>query len=356
MSQTASSSGAKDLRPERTGVPLGGVLCSQLIVGLGEITARAFLTSPSRQIADPEIGFQYIPGSILFQAQEGGAHIRLNSLGFNDGEVGPKGDRKRLVVVGDSMTEALQVDRPSNYVSRLAHLRPDIEFVNAARSDAGPLEYRTSLRRLDTVLDPDLVLFAFSFGELRDVRRGRFSLERDADGRISALSVRATPQQEMKRVVEPLIQRSALATHLMRRFGPLLDRWRGAALSDASPAALDDTGCAEVVAFILREAASHRPVAAMFLPQLDYLADRRSRVAPASAQEAAVLAHAAEQAGVPFLLLHEGLKRQYQDSGQPGHGFPNNRVGTGHLNPAGHMAVAHDVAGFLRPMLPRHLD
>ena len=157
-------------------------------------------------------------------------------------------------------------------------------------------------------------------------------------------------------MAEPITQRSALATLLMRRFGSTLEDLRKTVAAAAAPAPLDDAECAEILTFVLREAASRRPVAAVFLPQFDYLAGRMSRIAPASAREAAVLARAAEQAGVPFLVLQEGLAEQYQAAGQPGHGFSNKRIGTGHLNPAGHRAVAHDVAGFLRPVLPQRED
>lgn len=322
-------------------------VCAAILLGLGEGIARAVLTSPSRQIFDAELGYRYLPGSVFFDGSEGGARLRLNSLGLNDDEPRPKGDRPRVAVVGDSMTLAYQVERPANFVSQLVRMRPDLEFVNLSQADMGPVEYEVLVQRHAAALAPDWVLFAFSYGDVNDVRRNPPRVERGPDGAIARLIPAVSGRQIMKVRIEPIVQRSALATLLMRRFRATFTRLAGGG-SPAEPAApMTEDEVAEIIAFVLRQEATQRSVAAAFLPQLEYGAGRRSRMDAPSARDAAVVARAAERAGVPFHLAEDDLARGYEASGQPGHGFHNLRIGSGHLNPAGHEAVARGLAGFL---------
>jgi hypothetical protein len=321
-------------------------VCAMLLLGLGEAVARGALTSPSRQVFDAELGFRYLPGTVFFDGSEGGARLRLNASGFNDDEVGPKGERPRVAVVGDSMTMAYQVDRARNYVARVQALRPDLEFVNLSQADMGPVQYQVLIERFAPALAPDRVVFAFSYGDVADVRKAPPSIERGPDGAIARLVPQPPERQAMKRWIEPLIQRSALATHMMRRFGPMLARWGG---EEAAPPAREpsDAEVVEIIAFVLREAAARRVVAAMFVPQIEYRAGRQAGMDAGSARDAGIVARAADRAGVPLHVAEGALTQAYAASGQPGHGFANRRVGEGHLNAAGHEAVARGLAAFL---------
>lgn len=323
------------------------VACALVLLCLGEGIARGVLTSPSRQTFDAELGFRYLPGSEFFDGSEGGARLRLNSLGLNDNELGPKGTRPRVAVVGDSMTMAYQVEREDNYVSRLARLRPELEFVNVSQADMGPVEYGVLLRRHQAALAPDRVLLAFSYGDVDDVRRNPPAVERGPDGAIARLIPAASSRQGLKARIEPFIQRSALATVLMRRFGATFTRFAGGGGAAEPVTLMSEDEVAEIIAFVLGEAAVQRPVAAMFLPQREYKADRHSRMDALSARDATVVARAAELAGVLLHIAEDDLARDYEASGQPGQGFANLRIGSGHLNPAGHEAVARGLAGFL---------
>ena len=329
------------------------VVCVVVLLGLGEGISRTVLTSPSRQAFDAELGYRYLPGSVFFDGSEGGARLRLNSLGLNDDEPSPKGARPRVAVVGDSMTMAYQVERPANFVSRLGRMRPDLDFVNISQADMGPVEYDVLLRRHAAALAPDMLLFVFSYGDVDDVRRNPPQVERGRDGTIAGLVPATSSRQVFKAKIEFIVQRSALGTLFMRRFGATFTRLLGGG-SPAEPVApMNEDEAAEIIAFVLRKEAAQWPVAAVFVPQREYGAGRRSRMDAPSARDAAVVARAADLAGVPLHLAEDDLARDYEASGQPGHGFNNLRVGSGHLNPAGHEALARGLAGFL-PWAPTH--
>jgi hypothetical protein len=318
----------------------------------GEGLTRLVLTSPSRQVFDAELGFHYMPHAEFFNGSEGGARLTLNSLGFNDSDVEAKHSRRRVVVVGDSLTESVQVERADNYISGLKGLRPDLQLINLAQASIGPLEYRVLLDRFRPQLEPDVTIVAFSEGDLGDLQSGRWSVIRGGDGRIVAVRLEVADRHALKQAFEPLLQSSALATLLMRRIKPTLEQVGVLSREFANGPKHDIRSCGEVMSFILAGAKAEGPVVAMFLPQIDYLPARRSRMTRISSEESKFFQAAAAQAGVPFFIADEALMKQYEETGQPGHGFGNARMGVGHLNAYGHRAVAMGFASFLGQVLP----
>jgi hypothetical protein len=322
------------------------------LVLLAEGVTRFALTSPSRQMFDAELGFRYLPNAEFFNGSEGGARLKLNSLGFNDAEVDAAHARRRVIFVGDSLTEAIQVERADNYVSRLKGLRPDLEFINLGQAYTGPLEYGVLLKRFHRQLKPDVTVLAFSEGDLNDLQTGDWAVTRTGDAAITSVRPNAASRQGLKRVFEPVLQSSALATLLMRRIKPTLERWGVISGQSAKDRKYDLGLCKEAMSVVFASAIAEGPVVAMFLPQLDYLPARFSRMTRTSSEESRFFQAAAARAGVPFYVADDVLVKQYARTGQPGHGFANARVGAGHLNANGHQAVAIGLGSFLGQILP----
>jgi hypothetical protein len=253
------------------------------------------------------------------------------------------------------MTEAREVRRPDNYVAQLKRMRPELDTVNIAQASAGPLEYRVLLNRHRHTLKPDLVVFAFSAGDIADLQAASYALRRRSDGIVEDVEVKASPGNLMKQVVEPVLQTSALATHLMRRAGPILTRLQNSLTWTAGAGNPHKTEgeLLEVLGFILKEAAARGPVAAVFLPQLAYLPSRQARIANDSVVDLNLFRSAAAYAGVPLVVPDRALGEEYARTGQPGHGFRNLRIGSGHLNAEGHRAVASTLAAFIDRPAPR---
>lgn len=96
------------------------------------------------------------------------AEHRTNRYGFLGPDiVVPKGERtRRVLVLGDSITEALQVDRRHNYTGLLEEYLnnyPDgktrhVEVINAGVSGYSPLNYYLNFKRQYARLKPDLVI------------------------------------------------------------------------------------------------------------------------------------------------------------------------------------------------------
>src|SRR5215469_14928188 len=94
-------------------------------VGL-EILVRLLLTSPSNIIPDTQLGSFYAPNSsaLIETPDAGPREVSFNELGLNDGPIQPKGDRARILVLGDSYVEALQLPRRQNFLGVMAHDEP----------------------------------------------------------------------------------------------------------------------------------------------------------------------------------------------------------------------------------------
>lgn len=88
-------------------------------------------------------------------------HKNELGIGFRGPMPGEKGDRTRIVFLGDSQTEALQVRLDSTYPRRIERLCPDVEAVNLGESGIGQVEMLGHLRELGPGLEPDVVVASF---------------------------------------------------------------------------------------------------------------------------------------------------------------------------------------------------
>lgn len=335
------------------------LVVSAALVLLGELGARTFLTSPSGQAFDEDLGWTWRPGAIVFNGAEGGARLRINTLGWNDDEVGPKGGRRRAVVLGNSFTEALQVPRSENFTSVLERLVPGLDVVNLGRSAMGPAHYPGVLRRVAEALDPDLVVVVVGEGDLPHLLGPLTVVEEAPGGGIARIAVAPEGKDRVKAAFGPVLERSALATWLMRRYKPVVLGWldafgvTGDAVAaepgEAAPGAGPDGGGADDreeavrrLAFLLSEMTRSFPVVVVDVPEIRYGGDRRAtRLDPAASE---VYRRAAAIAGAELVDAGDELVRAWRETGRPGHGFDNLRLGIGHLNRDGHEAVGRALA------------
>ncbi|MFM7264637.1 MAG: hypothetical protein ACKOZW_03395, partial [Cyanobium sp.] len=77
--------------------------------------------SPQLYRPDALTGYGLRPGARAHWTQEGDARVRINRQGFHDREwpPKPKPGTLRIAVLGDSFTEALQVEEEDGWVRRL---------------------------------------------------------------------------------------------------------------------------------------------------------------------------------------------------------------------------------------------
>ncbi|MFI5119795.1 MAG: hypothetical protein ACHQM4_05245 [Thermoanaerobaculia bacterium] len=113
--------------------------------------------------------------------QEFAVFVRNNAWGFHDGEhdLPKRPGRPRILVIGDSFVEALQVPLQAGFprllAGRLRRRGVPVEIVVVARSGWGPIEYGAAVEEWAEKLDPDLVVCSFYPGN--DVRNASASAE-----------------------------------------------------------------------------------------------------------------------------------------------------------------------------------
>ena len=324
------------------------------LTGLAEAGTRAWLTSPSGQISDPEIGWAWRPGVTVFNGSEGGARLRMNALGLNDDELEPTPGR-RVLVLGNSFTEALQVSRAENFTSQLEAHVPGLDAVNGARSAMGPAHYPVVADRLVAPLAPDALVVALGAGDLDHLLGPQTDARRTPDGALAAVELVPEAKDALKAAFEPLLSRSALATYLMRRYKSVVMGWvdgaRALTDGDAAVAApppppeLDTAEATERLAFVLTALTRNGPVLVLDVPELRYQPARQ--VESAAPAVSAVYRAAAARAGARYVDAGPELVAAYRATGRPGHGFDDVQPGYGHLNAEGHAAVARALAAAL---------
>ena len=321
------------------------------MLALGEVLARAFLTLPSAQDPDDELGWRWSPGAIIFNGSEGGARIRINALGLVDQEVGDKRGRIRLLGFGNSFMEAIQVPLEANYTSRTEALVPEVEFVNLARSAMTPAHYPVVLRRWATRLQPDLLVVSLGLGDIAHLMDPNVTVTRDEAGRIRDIHVPVEAADKLKATFDPLLRHSALATYMMRRLKPVISKWLWPAPApQAQKDAWEDPRTwrlgGERLAAILTQMKGTAPVVALEVPYIAYGPGREAHFGEPQEREA--FERAAREAGVPLVDAGPAMIAHYRATGEPSNGFQNHRIGAGHLNETGHRVVAETLAAWLR--------
>ncbi len=159
-----------------------------LALGLCEGGLRlAQISYPYFHEPDPHRGYSLSPGVEGWYTNENRAYIRINSLGMRDREHSvPKPAKTfRVAVLGDSFTEAFQVDREKTFWSVLENELADCptfsdktpEVLNFGVGGYGTGQELLTLRHHVWRFDPDLVLLAFFSGN--DARNNSKKLQGD---------------------------------------------------------------------------------------------------------------------------------------------------------------------------------
>ena len=123
---------------------------------------------------DPFVGLKLRPGLKGYWLQEGGGYVSINSDGLRDREhaISKPPHTLRIAVLGDSFTEAFQVNQEENFCAILeknlkgcANLEGrQVEVINFGHSGFGTAQELLALRHWVWKYSPDVVLLAFFTG------------------------------------------------------------------------------------------------------------------------------------------------------------------------------------------------
>jgi lysophospholipase L1-like esterase len=158
-------------------------------------------------MSDEAIGYRLRPGAATrFTTPEFSTDIAINPQGVRDDPVGPKAaDERRIVVLGDSIVLAVQVEATDTFCRRLEERlnqrATDTAYrvINAGVQGYGPAEELLFFERVIAPLEPDLVLVvAFVANDAIEALDRRWKLD---PTERAARAVSDEAEQTLRRIV-----------------------------------------------------------------------------------------------------------------------------------------------------------
>jgi hypothetical protein len=377
-------------------------LAVALVVGEAVLRLAGF-SYPNFWQPDPLTGSALRPGMEGWQRDEGTAYVKISAQGLRDREhaLQKPAATYRIAVLGDSYSEAMQVDVERTFWALLPKKLQacgfaggrQIETINFGVSGFGTGHELLTLRERVWPYSPDMVLLAFFPGN--DVRNNSKALEGERnrayfslkDGKLY-LDTAFRDDPVFKETERLFAQRAALqgsrVYQLLRRVraGDIAQHFHNApiaaALASGSNAGhkLTEAGLDEQVFheptdekwreawditdhLVVAASAETRAHGARFLltvlstPGTVYPnAQMRARYAESLGVKSLFypeerLQRVGEQNGIDVLALAPAMQRAADEKHVFLHGFANTRPGFGHWNEAGHALAAELIAAEL---------
>lgn len=343
------------MRLPRSRSLLAALLGIVAVLAAGEWLVRSLLESPSVAVPVARFGWAYPAHARVVHSTEGYSVRRTNALGLFDDELRVPRPPRRVVVLGDSYAEALQVPAGEGFVDVAERLLPGTEVVNAGVSGHSPLDHAEWLETVGDSLRPDVVVVEISDANL-DLLLQPEALRRFASPPRPGASLALGPETGLRAVPRWLLRHSALATvswrrlkllaadqrgALSRRFNATVTRTRG----QPPEALLQDPRLAPMLDSLHIRIARHaRRVVYLYIPHLDYFGPGAPESYP---RVRALLAGLCQREGATFLDAGDAMRAEFERTGQPVHGFANSVMGSGHINAAGQRVVGQALAALL---------
>ena len=326
------------------------IIIAILLLLLTEVFLRIFISKPSTQQYDDQLGYTNIPGSRMIESIEGYSHITFNSIGFNDDE--PIDTIKRKIfIIGDSYTEAFQVNRSNGYVALMDKVlnKNNIDAIKLARDSFVPLHYPLISNRYYHLYKPELTILQLGSHTLSDLYDDNFSISYGENNEILSYTLEVSDNDKKKESIRGIINNSALAYYLLRKYKYLIlkaihqiDSVKGifennVTTRSASPKETKKRNDEQRLTYVLENILG--PVLVVYLP--DPGINTGNNIANNKVRK--IIRQASNSAGVDFIDLTKDFKSDFSLNNRLLNGFSNSKPGVGHLNNDGHEFTANKI-------------
>jgi len=198
------------------------VVLAELFLGVGGFSWPV-LYGP-----DPTTGTFHRPNISFTYTDEGEGEVHINSAGLRDREhsLTKPARTYRIAVLGDSYTQALQVNQEQTFwavlekqlnVCRPFGAKNEVELINFGVSGFGTAQELLTLRTRAWEYQPDLVLLAFTTGN--DVRNNSRALESRRTRPFFTLDADNKLTEDMRFLSDPgYIRSNSRSATLLRKF------------------------------------------------------------------------------------------------------------------------------------------
>ncbi|SRR5579875_1404006 len=371
---------------------IAGVVAALVIA---EVALRFLIVHPDFYIYDRYAGWTLNPGAAGWQHEEGRAWLAINREGFRGPEITIRKPPStiRIAVLGDSFTEAQQVDYPSIFCAVMQRklgqcLKPKaVQVLDFGVDGYGTTQELVTLERRVWQFEPDAIVLAFFSGN--DFRNNSVVLEGDQCRPFFVLHngdiVPGGPFIDSAWFRFQCMMRfesrhSRVIALLSRARVVIRDRWRARKSLARAKILGRELGISEAIyqeptnqawrdAWEVTErqiALMNREVRSHHVPFLLVTLTNGIQVYPDPSVRAAYMRHLgvsnlfyADQRlhalgvreGFAVLNLGEPMQRWADEHHEFLHGFRNTQAGTGHWNAAGHLVGGTLIAERLCQML-----
>lgn len=311
-----------------------------------ELLLGQFILQKPTSRTHPILGRIYGQG-LYVQGKEGYGRTVLNELGIRAPslEEEPLQEaRQRILVLGDSYTQAMQVSDEAAFPQRLNELLGDYtQVVNAGREGASPADYIALADYNEQTFDPDVVV----------VQLNEADFTRDLLSEKQTFFYEKTARGFALRENKALVSTNALSSKFAQLQGVLNFSVMRVALerlevmrSEASNAPTGDKwGDGSLERFIVQELKrSYKTPLLLYIPEMNYFGRNYAKASPTEGY----LYDAAREAGMAFVSLRPDFVTHYNQHDETAHGFANTQPGMGHMNALGHEMAAERLARTLR--------
>jgi hypothetical protein len=325
----------------------------------------------------PESGLlRYKVGTTIRWGREGHGRTSVGRYGMIVAKAIP--ETGSVLFLGDSFTEALQVDDHLKFTERVEEIlnrerQSPIATVNMALSGLNPAQYAMDLPRLRTTLRPRALVVQVTASDFEPTDLSRVvphwrpaSLRRQGE-KWTLQEEPAAPRGLGARIKRRLIRwrLMSFAARLKWRLEPsqgAADSPTPAGEPSPSPTQAKSVGLdsySSAAGYLLDRLrapqGSQEHVWLLFLPRTPRLAKsglvQLMGDSPDEAARRTVLRALCAERGIGWIDATEALERSWTQDRVFPHGFDNTTPGQGHLNPHGHAVVAKVVATAIAPAL-----
>lgn len=317
------------------------------------------------QVNHPALGSMYAGGKRI-NNREGFASTYINTLGMRGEELCEKQDGEiRILVLGDSFTEAAQVSDSKTFCAllegRLQQVNNGAHVVNAGRSGASPAYYLHLADFYQENVRPDYTIIELSISDFtEDLLNPEqyFSVAKSGDTFITMKKPGGIGYNPLREMLRRIKAPNTFATMLIVKEN--IELYNAALKKDVRPAqtmlaaqaepaspipsGMDDAVLSWTVKSLKEK---YGRVMLLYLPYLD-----THNIADQDELERKLLKYT-KIYNVDYLNVRDAFMDYYAENMQPLYGFNNTTPGTGHLNEKGHELVANALYDYLKRSMAR---
>ena len=329
------------------------VLVFTIVLVLGEVITRFFITSTNIVVQDPDIGWIYKANQTIFHTKEGWGENTINNYGFNDRNYPTTRYTHRIVVLGDSYTEAFHIGRDKNFTTLIENYLPCADVQNIGRSGLSPVHYPALSKKMLTTFPQktDLQVIVLTPGDYKELQStdAKISFE-ESTGEVTNIKLKEYKPHWLREKTALIFENSALATFIKERVR-LLSKSKTPPKEtnkpltknnkQTSPEPTDKTK--NILKYVFSEVRSQSPLLLVYIPRIFYYPNNQYVHAKYSYEFENLIREVATDLNIPFISTYNELGNSYQRNQQPPVGFANYNISKGHLNERGHTAVANAI-------------